>query len=221
MPRLLKVDAGSRSASISRRLTERLAQRWTATVPGAEVIHRDLSAEPIPHVSPALADHFMYRPGCCESDKPEDVLVSERLLAELKSADALLLGVPMHNFGVPSSLKAWIDHVVWPGHTFSPESGGLLSLPAVVVCSRGGGYGPGSPKEAWNFQEPYLRYVLSFVGITDVEFVNVEFTMFTGEGSPRPDLGTLGEETMRNALARIDSYPYEALIGTGGSALAR
>ncbi len=207
MPQLLRVDAGVRLDSTSREFTERFATNWQACTQGT-VVHRDLALTPVPHVTAALGDHFMYQPGSRAQNKPDVIRLSETLVAELQSSDALLLGLPMHNFCVPSALKAWIDHVVWPGLTFSMEGTGLLSMPAVVFCTRGGGYGPGSPKEGWDFQEPYLRKVLSFIGIDDVEFINVEFTMFTGEASPRPDLGVLGADSMKRACRRLETFPY-------------
>jgi FMN-dependent NADH-azoreductase len=215
MPQLLRVDAGVRTESMSRELTGRFATNWQASTDGT-VVHRDLALNPVPHVTTALGDHFVYRPGSRPDNKPDEVRLSEALVAELRSADALLLGLPMHNFSIPSALKAWIDHVVWPGLTFSPEGSGLLSMPAVVICTRGGGYGPGSPKESWNFQEPYLRKVLSFIGINDAEFINVEFTMFTGEESARPDLGLLGVDSMQRAARRLEEFPYSQ-FGTADS----
>jgi FMN-dependent NADH-azoreductase len=207
MPVLLRVDASAREQSMSRQLSGQFAANWQARTQGT-VVYRDLAVDPVPHMTAAVGDHFVYRADNPVATGTEEVHISQALVAELRSADALLLGLPMHNFTLPSSLKAWIDHVVWPGLTVSPEGSGLLSMPAVVICTRGGGYGPGSPKEGWDFQEPYLRKVLSFIGIDEVEFINVEFTMFTGDQSPRPELALLGADSLESARRRLAEYPY-------------
>jgi FMN-dependent NADH-azoreductase len=203
-PALLHLDGSCRPDALSRALGRRFAERWLASHPGGELRYRDVGSDPPPHVSPEQADHYMYRPGC-QPEHP-DVRRSEAYIEELAGADLLLLATPMHNFSVPSAVKAWIDHVTWPGRTFDPVAGkGLLDLPAVVILTRGGGYGPGSPREAWNFQEPYLAKVFELMGIVDVQFVAAELTLFTGPDSPDRQLGALGEQSLEAALRRIDA----------------
>ena len=102
--------------------------------------------------------------------------LSDLLIAELSAADVLVLAVPMYNFGLPSTLKAWIDHVVRAGRTFGYSPNGVEGLvkgkKAILVLARGGVYSEG-PYKPFDFQEPYLRAVLGFIGITDVEVVDV------------------------------------------------
>jgi FMN-dependent NADH-azoreductase len=103
---------------------------------------------------------------------------SDVLIDELVSADTIVIGAPMYNFSIPFPLKAWIDHIVRRSQTFSygPEGArGLLTGKKVfVITSRAGAYGPGSPMEKADFQEPYLRFILGFVGLSDVTFIHAE-----------------------------------------------
>lgn len=205
MSTLLHIDASLRPDSLSRRLSRRFAEHWRDQHPGGTVTRHDLAADPLPHVNLTQAEHLMYRTASSDGEQPEEVRRSLRLVDELRGADLLLLGTPMYNFTIPSTVKAWIDHIAWPGHTFDPVEGrGLVDLPAVVILSRGGGYGPGSPRADFNFQEPYLRKVFEFIGITDVEFIAAELTMFTGENSPDEQLKSLGERSLEEAIERVD-----------------
>jgi FMN-dependent NADH-azoreductase len=110
--------------------------------------------------------------------------LSDELIAELRAADTIVIGAPMYNFGIPTGLRAWFDYVLRAGETFSySESGpqGLLAgKRAIVVETRGGHYSEG-PARAFDFQEPYLRQLLSFIGITDIVFVHVEKIAFGAE----------------------------------------
>lgn len=208
MSSLLHIDASFRQDSLSRSLSQRFAQRWLDRHPGGMVVRRDFAADPLPHVTLSQAEHLgnpQYRTALSDSQQPDDVRRCQQLVEELRGADLLLIGTPMYNFTIPSTLKAWIDHIVWPGYTFDPVEGrGLVNVPAVVIISRGGAYGPESPRADFNFQEPYLRKVFDFVGITDVEFVTAELTMFTGQDSPNEQLKSLGERSLADAIDRID-----------------
>jgi FMN-dependent NADH-azoreductase len=201
---LLRVDASLHPDATSRRLSSRFAERWESAHQPARVVHRDLNADPPPHVTHVEADHFLYQPGLHAADKPEGVLRCERIIDELRTADLLLLAMPMHNFTVPSTVKAWIDHIAWPDYAFDDDGNGLIDVPAVVILSRGGGYGPNAPKADWNFQEPYLRKVLEFIGIVDVEFIAAELTAYNGEDSPDANLGALAAQSLADAIARVD-----------------
>ncbi|MGW4094660.1 FMN-dependent NADH-azoreductase [Nocardia sp. NPDC004750] len=206
MKTLLHIEVSTRKDSISHALSARFADRWYTANPNGTIIHRDLAADPLPHINERQADHFMYRPGSYAHNKPQEIILTEQLIDEVRAADLLLLATPMHNFGVPSAMKAWIDHIVWPGYTFDQTSGqGLLDLSAIVVIARGGGYGPGTPRADWNFQEPYLQKVLEFIGVRNIEFVVAELTMFTGPDSPNPSLHALGEQSLRDAENQIDA----------------
>jgi len=164
--RLLHLDSSALGTqSVTRELSAAVAARWKAALPGLEVAYRDLDAQPLPHLTgPVL--------GKADAAAAEE---SEQTLQQFFDADVIVIGAPMYNFGVPSTLKAWIDRIAVAGRTFRyTESGpeGLLAGKRVVVASgRGGIYGDASPAD---FQEAYLRQVFGFLGIRDIEFVRAE-----------------------------------------------
>lgn len=164
--KLLHIDSSALGAnSVSRELTAAIVARWQDNVPGLKVIYRDLDNNPLPHLTgPVLA----------KAD-PAVAEAGEQVLQEFLEADVLVIGAPMYNFSVPSTLKAWIDRVAVSGRTFrytehGPE--GLAGGKKIIVAStRGSIHGDGAPSD---FQEPYLRYVFGFLGVTDIEFVRAE-----------------------------------------------
>lgn len=163
--KLLHIDSSALGAtSVTRELSAAVAARWLDAVPGLSIDYRDLDADPIAHLtgrSLAKAD-------------PAETEASERIVQQFLDADVIVLGVPMYNFGIPSTLKAWIDRIAVAGKTFrytadGPE--GLATGKRVIVVSGRGGLHSGQPSD---FQETYLRHVLAFMGVTDVEFVRAE-----------------------------------------------
>ena len=164
--RLLHLDSSALGTqSVTRELSAAVVARWQAAVPGLDVAYRDLDADPLPHLTgPVLG----------QAD-PAVAAESERTLQQFLEADVIVIGAPMYNFGVPSTLKAWIDRVAVAGRTFRyTESGpeGLAGGKQVIVASaRGGVYGDAS---AADFQEAYLRQVFGFLGILEISFVRAE-----------------------------------------------
>jgi FMN-dependent NADH-azoreductase len=163
--KLLHIDSSALGAnSVTRELSAAVAARWQDEVAGLSIDYRDLDADPVPHLtgrSLAKAD-------------PVETEQSERILQQFLEADVIVLGAPMYNFGIPSTLKAWIDRVAVAGKTFrytatGPE--GLAKGKKAIVVSGRGGVHTGQPSD---FQEAYLRHVLGFIGVTDVEFVRAE-----------------------------------------------
>lgn len=164
--KLLHIDSAATGAhSVTRELTAAIVARWQDAVPGLTVMYRDLDAEPLPHLTGevlAKAD-----PAVAEE--------SERTLQQFLDSDVVVVGAPMYNFSVPSTLKAWIDRITVAGRTFrytekGPE--GLAGGKRVVIASgRGGVYGDASPAD---FQEAYLRHLFGFIGASDLEFVRAE-----------------------------------------------
>ncbi len=151
-----------------------LAGAFVAQFPAARVISRDLSSQTLPHLDAARFAAFLSRP---ESRTPAQQAVldeSDALIAELQVADTIVIGLPMYNFGIPSQLKAYFDHVARAGVTFRYTDKGAVGLltgkKAYVFTARGGLY-QGTPKDT---QTPYVRDFLAFLGITDVEFVHAE-----------------------------------------------
>lgn len=158
----------------SSQLAQRFVAAWRANNPGAGVTVRDLAREPVPHLDAARFAAFIAKPDERNSEQHAAAAESDALIAELKAADVLVLGLPLYNFGLPSTLKAYFDHVGRAGHTFNYTEKGPVGLltgkKAYVFATRGGLY-QGSPRDT---QTAYVRDFLGFIGITDVEFVYAE-----------------------------------------------
>lgn len=163
--KLLHVDSsilGQNSAS--RELSAAIVARWQDAVPGLEVTYRDLDAAPLPHLSG----------GSLAAADPIEAAAAAQALQEFLDADIVVVGAPMYNFGIPSTLKAWIDRLAVAGKTFHYTANGAEGLAGgkqVIVASSRGGFHQDAPSD---FQEPYLRFMFGFFGITDVDFVRAE-----------------------------------------------
>ncbi|TWP46944.1 NAD(P)H dehydrogenase [Lentzea tibetensis] len=181
MSSLLHIDASvSGTGSVSRRLSAAFAARWQAAHPRGAYVHRDLAVDPVPHITGATQAAAAVSDEARTPEQRAQWTISAPLVDELRAASTLLLGVPMYNFSIPSTLKAWLDRVIIPAHMVDPSTGrGVLSGKKVVVaCARGGSYAPGTPRAPFDFQEPYLRAVLSLIGLdADLSFVHAELTM--------------------------------------------
>ena len=158
----------------SSQLAERFIAAWRASNPGGKVIVRDLASEPVPHLDAARFGAFLAKPG--ERTPAQQAVVdhSDTLIDELKRADVVALGLPMYNFGLPSTLKAYFDHIGRAGVTFKyTDKGpvGLLTGKKVYVFAARGGLYAGTPSET---QTPFIRTFLSFIGMDDIEFVYAE-----------------------------------------------
>jgi FMN-dependent NADH-azoreductase len=135
------------------------------------------------------------------SEQHATVAFADRLIEELEAADTIVLAVPMYNFSIPSTLKAWIDHVARAGRTFRYTAAGpeglLKGKKVFIITGRGGVYSGDSPAKVFDFQEPYLRSVLGFLGLTDVTFVHVEGLKVSAEAAEQ------GLARAREAIAGI------------------
>lgn len=169
---ILKIDSSGRKAgSVSRQLSNRLVERLVNDNPGSIVVDRD-AAEGLPVVTEDWIGANFTPKGDRSADQTQLLSLSDELVAELKAADVLVIGLPIYNFNMPASLKAWIDLIARVGETFHyTENGpeGLLSGKRVVVTVASGGVPVGAPMD---FATPYLAHVLNFVGITDITFVS-------------------------------------------------
>jgi FMN-dependent NADH-azoreductase len=175
MSTILVLDsAATGEASVSKALVREAVAALTEGG-AARVIHRDLGAEPVPHLTAATVAGIRAEPAT-PSERAARVL-SDELIAELRAADTIVIGAPMYNFSIATTLRSWFDHVLRAGETFRyTEKGpqGLLAGKRVLVIeSRGGLYSEG-PAQAYDFQEPYLRHLLGFMGLGDVSFVHAE-----------------------------------------------
>ena len=182
----------------SSRLAERFVARWRASNPGGKVIVRDLAKEPVPHLDAARFGAFLAKPEERTPAQQAVVDYSDALIGELKRADVVVLGLPMYNFGVPSTLKAYFDHVARVGETFKyTEKGpvGLLTGKKVYVFAARGGMYAGTPNDT---QTPFIRTFLSFLGMSDIEFVYAEGL-------------AISEATKQQSLARAEAV-IDALV---------
>lgn len=164
------------SDSLSSSLAGRYVERWRRENPAGRVVERDLAAEPVPHLTAERFAAFGKAPEERSGDEAAWVAESDELIAELAAADEIVVALPMYNFGIPSHLKAWIDHVARAGETFRyTESGpvGLLGAARVVVFATRGGRYVGTPLDT---QTDYVRNVFGFLGVDDVRFVYAEGT---------------------------------------------
>lgn len=182
MTNLLHIDCSLRSkGSMTRKVNAIFAELWRQTNPTGSYTYRDLGAMPVPHL-----DEASVMAGLLPAEQRSDAQhtgwsVSEPLITELRAANVILLGVPMYNYSIPSALKAWLDRVTIKEHMANEATGigGLLEgKQVVVITARGGAYGPGTLRENYDFQEPYLRAALGQIGLAkNLEFVHIEMTL--------------------------------------------
>ncbi|MFH9349287.1 FMN-dependent NADH-azoreductase [Kitasatospora sp. NPDC017646] len=177
MPTLLHIDSSALTdGSVSREVTAAFRAAWEAEHPGGTVIHRDLAADPVPHLDAAgiTAGHLPAEARTAE--QAAAFALREQLMVELETADAVLIGSPMYNFTIPSTLKAWLDQVILMGRT-AGEAPSAKGTPVTVVAARGGSYGPGAPREPYEFVTTYLEKVLGGGLGLEVDFIVPEFTL--------------------------------------------
>jgi FMN-dependent NADH-azoreductase len=192
MATLLKIDSSPMGErSVSRKLTDHFAKAWLKSHPGGRVISRDLTTLEIPVVNANWAGAAHTPENVRTAEQKEVLAVSELLIAELQDADEYVIGVPMHNFSIPSTLKLWIDQIVRVGKTVAYTAAGreglLKGKKATLLMASGGVYDQGTATESLNFITPYLRTIFGFIGITDVNFIAAGGTqkLMTGEVDPQ------------------------------------
>ena len=172
----------------SSRLANQFVAELLARHPGARVVERDLAAEPVPHLDGSRVAALFAKPDARTDEQKAVVAYSDAMIGELRRANVVVLGLPMYNFGVPSQLKAWFDHVARAGETFKYTDKGAVGLlngkKAYVFAARGGLYA-GTDND---WQTRFVRHFLAFIGITDVEFVYAEGL-------------ALGDESRNNSMA--------------------
>lgn len=186
----------SHSSQVARALAEKLARgdRRLITV-------RDLNREPVPPIDESFAVGRDLAPGERTPAQRAAVELSDRLIGEILSADAIVIASAMINFSIAASLKAWIDHLVRPGVTFrygekGPE--GLIKGKKVYIVKASGGVYSQGPMIAFNFQDTYLKHILGFIGMTDIEVLAIEGVAFGAEAA---------ERAVRGALEQVSRIP--------------
>jgi FMN-dependent NADH-azoreductase len=186
---LLHIDSSFQGdRSVSRALSARAAQRWQDAHPEGTVNYRDLAEEPVPHFAPATGGEL-----------------AVGLIEEIKQADTLLLGLPLYNFGAPSTVKAWVDHLIVPGLAFDAETRApfLVGKEFIVLASRGGGYDPGTPREGWDHAETWLPHGIGMTGL-EPRFITASLTL-AAVTPAMAELIPLAEQSRSSAEAEIDA----------------
>lgn len=196
MNTLLVINSSPRSNSVSRRLTRHISEDWLAKNPNGRIIERDLARGSLPFLTEEWIVANVTPVDKRTAEQNETLALSDALIEELMAADLIVLGVPMHNFSIPASLKAWIDLITRAGETFSyGDTGPKGLLPStkkvLAVVTRGGAYGEGSPAD---FQVPYLRHMLSFIGLTDVTIIEADKQAFGADAA---------QQSVDRAIAKV------------------
>ncbi|WP_329176888.1 FMN-dependent NADH-azoreductase [Streptomyces sp. NBC_01477] len=206
MPHLLHIDSSIQGAnSTSRRLTARAAAAWRAAHPEGTVTYRDLGENPLPHVVASTA-HAGSVPAADRTPAQAAAwALSEEVVGEVLAADTVLLGLPVYNFGPPSAVKSWVDHLIAVGLSFDPETreGLLGGRDFIVLLSRGGGYAPGTPREGWDHAEQWLPHGVALTGLTP-RFITAELTL-AKVNPAMSDLIPLADESLAGAEKSIDA----------------
>jgi FMN-dependent NADH-azoreductase len=163
MATLLHLDSSifPAGASASRAVTEVFRRSWLEQHPGGTVIYHDLTADPVPHISAAAHNAALVAPEDRTSDQAAAFATRIGLVEEVERADAVLIGAPMYNYSIPSTLKAWLDNIVLVGRTAATPNSRLTGKPVTVVASRGGSYAPGTPRAGLDYVQNYLTAVLA------------------------------------------------------------
>jgi FMN-dependent NADH-azoreductase len=179
MSKVLVVTASPRGErSTSRALSTHFASLWAQQHPEDTVLLRDLGHHPVPHVTEPWIVGAFAQPADQTSESKAAIAVSDALVDEFLGCDRFVFGVPMYNFNIPSGLKAYIDQIVRPGKTFAVGPNGYEGLvkdkKALFILTSGGSYPGGTPAGVINFQEPYLRTIFGFIGVTDVRFITAD-----------------------------------------------
>jgi FMN-dependent NADH-azoreductase len=190
MPQLLHIDSSPLyGMSVSRELTATFVAHWKTAHPDGTIIDRDLNAISIPPITAAwVAAAFSPEASLTEEQK-QLLALSDTFLSELQEADEWVIGVPMHNFGIPSVLKLWIDQVLRLGKAFAYVDGkpqGLfVGKKVTFIIATGGMYDAGTQMASFNHVEPHLKSVFSFIGVTDATFLTAGGTMALRHGKDR------------------------------------
>jgi FMN-dependent NADH-azoreductase len=212
---LLHIDSSIQGdRSVSRKLTARAADAWRAAHPGGTVAYRDLGSNPVPHLD-AITGLALLVP--TEQHTPAQAAswaLTEKLVNEIKDADTVLLGLPLYNFGPPSSVKAWVDHLIASGQSTDRETHAPLlgGREFVVLASRGGGYNEGAPRYGWDHAEPWLPHALASTGL-EPRFITAQLTL-AHTNPAMAELIPLAEQSLAEAERAIDELwtPATALV---------
>jgi len=193
MANVLYINSSVRtSGSLSRQLSSEFVSKWKAAHPADSIVERDLASNPVPHLTEEMMGAFFTPAEQRSAEQAQTVKLSDTLVDEVEAADIIVIGAPMYNFSVPSTLKAYIDHIARAGRTFKYGANGaegLLKNKKVYVFTASGGVYSEGPASGYDFLATYLRAVLGFLGITDISFVRAEGV-------------AMGEQALADTLAK-------------------
>ena len=207
MPTLLHLDSSMRTeSSRSRALSAHFADAWLKANPGGKVIYRDLAADPVPHLDQTAFTANFVDAADRTPEQREARAFTETLTGELLDADEIVIGMPLYNFGPPSTFKAWVDRIVVPGLTIGLLGGRRVTF----TMARGGGYGEGTPRHGWDHRAPWLRHVFTQLGIEDPRFIDAELTL-SRENPAMSGLEPLEDKSIADAYAAIDEIFSERI----------
>ncbi|MEO1133139.1 MAG: NAD(P)H-dependent oxidoreductase [Cyanobacteria bacterium J06639_1] len=186
MAKVLRIDTSPRTeGSHSRELADFFEKTWLSRFPNDEIIARDLTETVVPHLNAFTISAMQTPDEKLDGTQKTAVALSDELIDELFSVDAVLVSAPMYNFSVPSVLKAYIDHIVRAGKTFSysPSDGyaGLLKIEKGFTITAAGGVYEGTPFASFNFLNPYLKALWTFLGVANVTDIALEGTTLSAE----------------------------------------
>jgi len=195
--KLLRIDSSARRSSVSRQLTAKFVDSWKKENPNGEIIERDLATTQLPLITDEWTQAAHTPEANLTPSQKEVLAISDTLTQEAIEADVIVIGVPMYNFTIPAPLKGWIDQVVRVNKTVAWGANGpqglLRGKKVVVITSRGGSFPQGTRTAQFDYQEPYLRHILGFMGLTDVTFIHAE--------NQKP--GDLAESSRNAAIEQI------------------
>ncbi|MDZ7951616.1 MAG: FMN-dependent NADH-azoreductase [Nostoc sp. DedQUE12b] len=204
MVNILHIDSSPRGErSHSRELSKEFVTAWKTAHPEDAIAYRDIGRHPVPHVNEAWIAAAFSPPETHTPELTEALRISNELVDEFLAADRYVFGVPMYNFNIPSTFKAYIDQIVRINRTVAIEAQGFKGLvegkKAVIITARGGDFSPTSPFVAYDFQEPYLRTIFGFIGLTDIQFINANSL---NEGDARTQSLSEARAAIQNAIAQ-------------------
>ncbi len=179
MAHILHIDSSPRGErSFSRLFSNEFTSKWKSAHPEDTITYRDLGRNPVPHVDESWIAAVFTPLQARTPELAKAVELSDALVDEFLAADRYVFGVPMYNLNIPSIFKAYIDQIVRIGRTFTDNNRVIKGLAEgkkmLIITARGASFTPGSPTAAFDYQEPYLRAIFGFIGITDITFIHVE-----------------------------------------------
>jgi FMN-dependent NADH-azoreductase len=204
---MLRIDSSARlEGSHSRLLGDHFETAWLMRFPTARITRRDVALNGVSHISSKTITGMFSAPEQHTTETSASLLQSDSLIAEIMAADSLLLTVPMYNFGIPSSLKAWIDQITRIGHTFSFDGKNFAGLcqgrkAYIVIAYGASGYTKNGSFAAANFAEPYLKFLFTFLGFDDVVVFNFEATNSNPNGIADSREATMAQ--IQSTIAKV------------------